>query len=86
MSALSTQVFWLDAGERALKTAAQVGLTLIVGNNITIWTLDWSQVFSAVALGVLASLLTSIASSGTGGNSASLIVDAELPKDGITEK
>lgn len=86
MTSLSTQVFWLDASERALKTAAQAALVLIVGNNVSIWSLDWGQVFSAVLMGALASLLTSIASSGAGGNSASLILDAGKPKEEIVEK
>lgn len=63
---LFTGSFWLDALERAIKTAAQTILGLI-GTNVTdVTALNWQEV--GIVTGVTAglSILTSIVSSGIG--------------------
>lgn len=63
---LFTGSFWLDALERAIKTAAQTVLGLIGTNVADVTSLDWGDI--GVVTGVTAglSVLTSIVSSGIG--------------------
>jgi len=77
MSALTTKTFWADAGERAIKTFAQVaGATILASGVLGLLDLNYIQVLSISGLGSLLSLLTSIGSAGVGNsNSASLLVD-----------
>lgn len=76
MSALTTKLFWADAGERAVKTASQTAIALLTANGVNLINYDWPGFASTVGLATLVSILTSIASSGSG-NSASLVVDAK---------
>lgn len=57
-----TRIFWLDAGERAARTAAQTALGLLVGSATGLLGLDWLSTGSTVATAVVASLLTSLIS------------------------
>lgn len=72
-----TRVFWREALERALKSAAQAPLLVwLVGDAIAnIWTLNWSMGFGVAAGAAVISLLTSIASAPLGpANTPSLAV------------
>jgi len=63
---LFTGSFWLDALERAVKTAAQTVLALI-GTNVTdVTSLNWQDIGVATAFSTGLSILTSIVSSGIG--------------------
>lgn len=63
---LFTATFWLDAAERAIKTAAQTVLAT-VGTNVTAVTnLDWQEAGIIVGLATGFSVLTSIVSTGIG--------------------
>ena len=53
MTTLATRTFWIDAGERAAKTAAQA---------IDLFTIDFVTVVGVAGGGALLSLLTSVAS------------------------
>lgn len=66
-----TVVFWKQAAERAVKSAAQAVLGLWVGAEaFDAWDADWSKA-GGVALGGLAlSLLSSLATSGVGAKSS----------------
>lgn len=80
-SVLISRLFWADALERMVKTAAQTALTLFVvgSQGFQILGVDWKQGLSVVATAAVASLLTSIASAQVGdSNSASLTVEAKL--------
>lgn len=59
-----TPRFWIQAGERALKTAAQVPLTVwgTLDLGLDVLAVDWRMIGSLAAGGALISLLTSIAS------------------------
>jgi len=61
-----TWTFWKQALERAIKTAAQVGAALLGVAGLGILDVDWKSVGSVIALAVVASLLTSIATSEVG--------------------
>lgn len=80
MSTLSSKVFWLDSGERALKTVAQTLVALLTADGVfDLFSVNWKQMLSVAGLAGLVSLLTSVASAGSG-NSASLVVDNVKPK------
>ena len=63
---LFTATFWLDALERAIKTAAQTILGLIGSNVVDVTSLDWKEIGIATAFTTGLSVLTSIVSSGIG--------------------
>lgn len=75
MSALNETIFWKDAAERAVKTFAQTLVALLGAGAVDIIHIDWGARLSVAAGAALVSVLTSIASAGSG-NSASLVVDA----------
>lgn len=57
-----TLVFWADAVERAVKTAAQTAVALI-GTGMVGWLeVDWLQIVSVSAVAAAVSVLTSIGS------------------------
>ena len=69
-------LFWKDAGERAVKTAAQALLALwLVGDSVfNLLSVDWATSGGVAAGAAAVSLLTSIASNGLGDRgSASLV-------------
>jgi hypothetical protein len=75
MSSLFKSVFWLDAAERAVKTAAQAGILAIgASEGFNLFTLDWRTFAGFAAGGAFLSMLMSVASAGVGDNeSASLV-------------
>lgn len=70
-----TLTFWKDALERAAKTFAQGVLGLLtIGNGFG--AVNWGHTLSVAGVMALASILTSVVSSGVGASdSASLIAD-----------
>ena len=68
--------FWKSAGERALRTFAQVLLSLIVVGETGFMDVDWVQAGSVAGLAALASVLMSVVATGVGDKgSASLVRD-----------
>jgi hypothetical protein len=61
-----TSNFWKQTFERAVKTFAQGILALLTGDGLGILDIDWGQVASVGALAALASVLTSVVTSGVG--------------------
>lgn len=77
MRVLATKLFWFDTIERSIKTVAQSMVALLTASGVLgLLDVDWKVMISISGLSGLVSILTSIASSGSG-NSASLVVDAK---------
>lgn len=72
---LFTGSFWADAGERALKSAAQavLGTELVADRAFSVLHADASILIGAAGTGALLSILTSIVSAPVGGQGASLV-------------
>ena len=58
---LSEKLFWVAAGERAVKTFAQA-LVAVFAAGVTILDVDWQQTLAIAATAAVVSLLTSVAS------------------------
>ncbi len=58
---LSEKLFWVAAGERAVKTFAQSLVALFVAG-VTVLTIDWQQGLAVAATAAVVSVLTSVAS------------------------
>lgn len=71
--------FWAASAERAIKTAAQVLAALLVGSATGLFDTDWPAALSVAGMATVISVLTSIASSGVGGNGPSLTDTEVLP-------
>jgi Putative lactococcus lactis phage r1t holin len=56
-----TRDFWLEAGERAIKTIAQFAVAAIGGTALNVWSADWLGILGVSLGGGVLSLLTSIA-------------------------
>lgn len=74
-----TGTFWRQATERAIKTAAQVGAALVGVAGLGILDIDWKATASVMGLAVVASFLTSIASSEVGASKGSPSAVAVVP-------
>lgn len=71
-----SKLFVLDMIERAIKTVAQTMVALLTAGSVPgLLAVNWVMLFSVSGLAGLVSVLTSIASGGSG-NSASLVVNA----------
>lgn len=79
MSVLTTKLFWMDAAERGVKTVAQAMVALLTSGVVGLLNVPWTTDLSIAGLAGLISILTSVASAGSG-NSASLVVDAKVKK------
>jgi len=61
--ALFSRTFWLDATERAVKTAAQSALLAVGADKVLdVMAADWANIGAFAAGGAVLSLLTSVAS------------------------
>ena len=69
-----TLAFWKDAGERAVKTAAQTAVALIGTGMVGILDVDWAQVGSVTAVAALLSILTSVGSGPAGDRGTASLV------------
>ena len=57
-----SHTFWIETGERAVKTFAQALVALFVAG-VTVLTIDWQDALAVAATAALVSVLTSIGSS-----------------------
>lgn len=57
-----TKTFWVDAAERAIKTAAQVAVAFFIVGETSVVSVNWQGIAGVAAAAAVASVLTSIAS------------------------
>lgn len=79
MNTIYSLAFWKDAGERAVKSAAQAAVLALGGDALNAWSIDW-QTTSGLGLGGAAlSLLTSVASAGVANRGTASLTKAVEP-------
>lgn len=61
-----TRNFWRQTAERSAKTFAQAALALLTGDGLGVLDINWGDVGSVGLLAAIASVLTSIVTSGMG--------------------
>ena len=66
--------FWRSTAERALRTLAQVLLSMIVVGETGFLDVDWVQALSVAGLAVVASVLMSIGATGIGDKGTASLV------------
>lgn len=76
---MRTKQFWLDAGERAVKTFAQAAVALLTASATGLLGVDWLQLFSVAGFAALVSLLTSIGSDQVGDSGTASLVPRGSP-------
>lgn len=59
-----TKDFWIDTLERAIRTACQAALSAGVIGGVGLFQVDWLNVCGIALVAAVASMLTSVASSG----------------------
>ena len=75
---MRTRQFWLDAGERAVRTFAQALIAAITAGLVVTDAAQWGTALLTAAVAALVSLLTSVAASGVGTEgSASLLLEED---------
>lgn len=78
---MRTKAFWIDAGERAVRTFAQALVAMLVVGFVFTDAAAWGEALVASAVAALISLLTSVAASGVGDqDSPSLLPAAQQPE------
>jgi len=81
--------FWIAAGERAAKTAAQAAVLAILGSGmlseaaVDAFTVNWLMVLGFAIGGAILSALTSIASAPLGANPGPSLADETVEPDPI---
>lgn len=70
-----SKTFWTDVAERAIKTFAQALLSVFVAG-VTIMSVSWVDALAVGATAALVSVLTSIASAGSGDRTSASLVSA----------
>ena len=63
---MRSKAFWIDAGERAVRTFAQALIGAITAGLVVTDAAQWKAAGIAAAVAALISLLTSVAASGVG--------------------
>lgn len=57
-----SKAFWKATAERSIKTLAQSGAALLVGDGVGLLDVDWVDVGSIAGLAAVVSILTSVGS------------------------
>ena len=77
---MRSKAFWIDAGERAVRTFAQALVAVLVAGFVFTDAAAWGEALLSAAIAALVSLLTSVAASGVGDQSTpSLLPTVEQP-------
>lgn len=69
-----TKAFWLDAADRAFRTASQSAITALGGDAFNVWAVNWQTVAGISAGAALFSVLTSIVTSNIGDKGTASLV------------
>ena len=72
---MRTRQFWIDAGERAVRTFAQALVAMLVAGFVFTDAAAWGEALLSAAVAALVSLLTSVAASGVGDPESPSFVD-----------
>lgn len=72
-----SRIFWRDAAERAITTAAQGALLALGGDLLDVLQADWRVVGGAAASGALLALLKAVIAARTVGSPHSASLDPE---------
>ena len=72
---MRTKQFWIDAGERAVRTFAQALVAVLVAGFVFTDAAAWGEALLSAAVAALVSLLTSVAASGVGDPESPSFVD-----------
>lgn len=75
MSDMLTRRFWVEAGERAVKTTAQSLGAILAASGAGVLDADWRQAASVAGMAGLLSLCTSLGSSRVGATRGPSMVD-----------
>ena len=67
--------FWIDAAERAIKTAAEVAILFFSAGQLNVFAVDWKTVVGLALGGAVLSVLSSLASSKVGFPTSASLVD-----------
>lgn len=79
---MRTKTFWMETLERAVKTLAQSLIAAIgAGAAVPVWELGWAEILGIALTATVLSVLTSIASAGTGTPDTPSIVAPTAPAD-----
>ena len=70
-----SRFFWIDAFERAVKTAAEVAILFFSAGQLNVFTVEWKTVIGLALGGAVLSVLASLASSKVGFPSSPSLVD-----------
>ena len=77
---MRSKAFWIDAGERAVRTFAQALVAALTAGFVFTDGAAWGAALLTAAIAALVSLLTSVAASGVGdADSPSLLPTAQQP-------
>ncbi|QIM19465.1 holin [Leucobacter coleopterorum] len=74
---MRTKQFWLETGERAVKTFAQSAVALLTAGAAGLLGVDWLQLVSVAGLAALVSVLTSVGSDYVGDRGTASLVTYE---------
>ena len=84
---MRTKNFWMETLERAVKTLAQSLIAAIgAGAAVPVWELGWAEILGIALTATALSVLTSIASAGTGApGTPSMVMPAVTAEDGLVQ-
>lgn len=74
-----TKAFWVDAGERTVRTVAQTLLALLTGSATDLIHTQWTTDLSLAGMAGVLSLLTSLIATGVGVSGTASLIAKKAP-------